>query len=181
VLDAFFRDGTSALDAAQFLDTLAGWTTATLAALPEPAQLLARLLACLEDDDRQSPILVAIWDHLWRRLGRPSEPPELPPLIEALTAAALIEPEMLPESGGKGEPRVRYSLHLGIAEAIHATTGQEFQAAADIGLGAFWRSMAWQATQHESGQVGGMITRPGLAGANCLLRQQNWDIAGAPA
>ena len=36
VLDAFFRDGTTALDAAQFLDALATWTTTTLDRAPHP-------------------------------------------------------------------------------------------------------------------------------------------------
>ena len=34
MLDAFFRDGTTALDAAQFLDALATWTATTLDGLP---------------------------------------------------------------------------------------------------------------------------------------------------
>ena len=53
-LEAFFRDGTTALDAAGFLDGLTTWTTTTLRALPGPAQLMAQFLACLEDTDRQA-------------------------------------------------------------------------------------------------------------------------------
>ena len=57
MLDAFFRDGTTALAAAQFLDALATWTTTTLDGLSGPARLMAQFLACLEDDDRQAFII----------------------------------------------------------------------------------------------------------------------------
>ncbi|HEY2284236.1 MAG TPA: hypothetical protein VGH88_00690, partial [Streptosporangiaceae bacterium] len=42
VLDAFFRDGITALGAGQFLDSLAAWTTAALDGLPGPAAPAAR-------------------------------------------------------------------------------------------------------------------------------------------
>ena len=96
VLDAFFRDGATALDAAQFLDALATWTTTTLDQLPGPARLMAQFLACLEDDDRNAWIVGVTWARLWRRLGRPDDPPASAPLLAALTAAALVQPDPHP-------------------------------------------------------------------------------------
>jgi len=96
VLDAFFRDGTTALDAAQFLDALDAWTAATLAGLPGPARLMAQFLACLEEGDRQSWMIDANWADLWRRLDQPGDPPGPAPLLAALTAAAIIQPDPPP-------------------------------------------------------------------------------------
>ena len=56
-LDAFFRDGHTDLDAAQFLDALARWTTGALDALSPEARLMAEFVACLEDGDRRSYII----------------------------------------------------------------------------------------------------------------------------
>jgi hypothetical protein len=86
VLDAFFSEGTTTLDAAQFLATLTSWTTATLAALPAPARLMAQFLACLEERDRQSWLINANWADLWHRLAQPGggagpPPPPPPPRI----------------------------------------------------------------------------------------------------
>ena len=53
-LEAFFRDGASALDPEQFLDALTGWTTTALAVLSPEARLMAEFVACLEDGDRLS-------------------------------------------------------------------------------------------------------------------------------
>jgi CHAT domain len=75
-LDAFFDDGTSTLDPDQFLAVLSGWTTRALAVLVLAARLLAEFVACLEDGDRQSWVIEANWADLWRRLGRPADPPE---------------------------------------------------------------------------------------------------------
>jgi hypothetical protein len=47
-LEAFFRDGTSALDPSQFLAALTDWTTTALTVLSASARLLAEFLACLE-------------------------------------------------------------------------------------------------------------------------------------
>jgi tetratricopeptide (TPR) repeat protein len=128
-LDAFFRDGTSTLHPAQFLDTLTAWTVTALGVLSPEARLMAEFVACLEDNDRLSYVIEATWTNLCRRLGRPvqepgpepalgkspasaraapdaagavpaSEPPLAPaPLLAALTAAALIEAEPLTSPG----------------------------------------------------------------------------------
>ena len=178
VLDAFFRDGTTALDAAQFLDALAAWTATTLDGLPAPARLMAQFLACLEDDDRQSWIIDANWADLWRRLSQPGDPPDPAPLLAALTAAALIQPDPPPGQDQDSPAPVTYRMHPGIAQAIRATA-PGVQAATDTELAATWRQVSDQARQQEGGEAGRAIIRAGLAAAPYLLRLQDWDTAGA--
>jgi tetratricopeptide (TPR) repeat protein len=98
-LDAFFRDGHTDLDAAQFLDALARWTTGALDALSPEARLMAEFVACVEDGDRWSDIIAANWAGLWRRLDRPGDAPPPGPLLDQVTAAALVEAELV---GGPG-------------------------------------------------------------------------------
>src|ERR1700677_162845 len=47
-LDAFFRDGDSALDPGQFLAALTAWTVSALDVLTPTARLMAQFIACLE-------------------------------------------------------------------------------------------------------------------------------------
>jgi tetratricopeptide (TPR) repeat protein len=192
-LEAFFRDGTSALDATQFLHALTGWTTTAMTALPAPAQLLLRMLACLEDTDRQHAIIDANWADLWHRLGQPGDPPDPAPLITALTHAALIRPEnpnggtasdddTTPGNGtGAGNPRqpTWYRMHPGVAEALRAGTSPEITTAVDTELAAFWQAVAGHALRRDGTEDSGMIVHSGLAAAPYLLRRQDWDAASA--
>jgi hypothetical protein len=176
-LEAFFRDGATALGAAQFLDTLAAWTATTLDTLPAPARLMAQFLAALEDNDRDTDIVDANWADLWRRLDQPGDPPEPAPLLGALAAAALIQPDPV-LSGGDGQGEVvSLRMHPGIAQAIRATTPDSIQAAADTELAAFWYQVSSLALQQEGGEAGQAVVRAGLAAAPYLLRLQNWDTA----
>ena len=179
VLDAFFRDGTTQLEAAQLLDTLVGWTTSVLAALPMSAQLMARFLACLEDNDRISFIIEANWADLWKRLDQPGEPPRPRLMLRTLAQAALIQPiSPLQDEDGE-EAAAAYRMHPGIAHAIRASGGSSIQAAADTELAAFWVQVFFQARQQEGGEDGQTIVRSGLAAAPYLLRLKNWDAAGS--
>jgi hypothetical protein len=178
VLDAFFRDGTTALDAAQFLDALAAWTATTLDGLPGPARLMAQFLACLEDHDRQSWIVDANWADFWHRLGQPGDPRGPDPLLAALTAAALIQPDPPPGQDQDGSAPVTYRMHPGIAQAIRANTDPDVQTATDTELAATWQQLSDQALQRQGGEAGQAIIRAGLAAAPYLLRLQDWDTAG---
>jgi CHAT domain len=182
-LDTFFDNGTSTLDPGQFLAVLSGWTTRALAVLVPAARLLAEFVACLEDDDRQLTVIDATWAHLWRRLGRPSDPPEPGPLLDVLAAAALIQPESSPADPGQRDGTapvagpVVYRLHPGVAAAIHAAAGSEVRATADAELGAFWNGVAYQAQQREGGEDTAMVVHAGLAAVPYLLRLGRWDTA----
>ena len=177
VLDAFFRDGATAVGAAGFLDTLTAWTATALDALAEPARLMAQFLACVEDGDRDTVIVEANWADLWRALARPGDPPPPAPLLDALTAAALIQPGP-PPPGGDGEDEVvSLRMHPGIAQAIRAATAGDIRAAADTELAAFWYQVSSRARQQQGGEAGQAVVRAGLAAAPYLLRLQDWDTA----
>ena len=176
-LEEFFRDGATALDAAQFLEALTAWTTTTLGQLPGPARLMAQFLACLEQDDRQSWIIDANWAKLWRSLDQPGQPPSPAPLLAALTAAALIHPDPPPGQDEGNTELVTYRMHPGIAEAIRADAGPEFQAVTDTGLAAIWQQVSDQARQRQGGEAGEVIIRAGPAAAPYLLRLHDWDTA----
>jgi tetratricopeptide (TPR) repeat protein len=178
VLDAFFRDGTTTLNAVQFLDALTSWTTAILGGFPAPARLMAQFLACLEDNDRQSWIIDANWADLWRRLGQPGDPPGPAPLLAALAAAAIIQPDPPPGQDQDSPAPVTYRMHPGIAQAVRATIPGQVQAATDTELAATWQQVIEQARQPEGCEAGGVIVRAGLAAAPYLLRLQDWGTAG---
>jgi tetratricopeptide (TPR) repeat protein len=183
-LEAFFRDGASTLDPGQFLAALATWTGTTLAALPEAARLLAQFLACLEDDDRRPGIIEATWPELWRRLGRPGDPPDPGPLLQVLAAAALIQPEYPPAADGAQQSApgtavapARYRMHPGVAAAISAAAASQVRDAADTELAAFWQAVAAQAREREGGEDTALIVHAGLAAAPYLLRRHDWNTA----
>jgi tetratricopeptide (TPR) repeat protein len=177
VLDAFFREGTTQLDASQFLDTLTAWTATTLDALPDPARLMASFLACLEDSDRQAAIIEDNWADLWRRLERPDGPPDWRPLTAALAAAALIQPDQTAGQDDGEEPTVFYRMHPGVAQAIRAAAGPAIQTATDTELSAFWQAVAGHAIREEASGLSHMVAPAGLSAAPYLLRLQEWDIA----
>jgi hypothetical protein len=178
MLDAFFRDGTTALDATRFLDALTAWTTTTLDTLDGPARLMAEFLASIEDDDRNTLIVDANWADLWHRLTQPSDPPAPAPLLDALAAAALIQPDQPLQQGEDGEDRpVTFRMHPGVAQAIRAAATPRVQAAADTELAAFWYQVSSAARRRDGGEAGQVIVRAGLAAAPYLLRLQDWDTA----
>ena len=123
-LDAFFRDGISELDAPRFLEALVAWTNISLTGLNGPAVLMARYLACLEDNDRQSMILDATWPNLWRRMELPGQPPNIGQLLATLSSAALIEADPPFASGSTDDDTLpaAWRMHPAIAETIRATT-----------------------------------------------------------
>jgi len=178
-LDAFFRDGASALIPEEFLDALTGWTTTALGVLPESARLMAQFLACIEDEDRMSGIVAATWADLWRRLERPGDPPDPGPLLTMLAEAALIQPDTPSVVDGDGAPPVVYRLHPGVAAAIAAGAGAEFAVAVDAGLAAFWVAVSGQAREREGGEDTGLVVRAGLAAAPYMIRRQDWAAASA--
>ena len=178
VLDAFFRDGTTALGAAQFLEALATWTATTLDGLPAPARLMAQFLAGFEEDDRQSWVIDVTWADLWHRLSQPGDPPNPVPLLAMLTAAALIQPGPHPGQDQDSPAPGTYRMHPSIAQTIRASA-PGIQAAADTELAATWIQVSERALMREGGEVGQAIVRAGLAAAPYLLRLQQWDTAQA--
>jgi hypothetical protein len=168
-LDAFFRDGDSALGPGQFLVALTGWTINALNVLAPEARLMAQFIACLEDGDRRSDVIEATWGGLWERLGQPGDPPPPGPLLDTLTAAALVQPE-------EGTS-VTYRVHPGVAAAISTAASPDIRDAADTELAAFWAAIARRAVAREAGEDSGLVVTAGLAAAPYLLRRAAWDTA----
>ena len=179
-LEAFFKRGASILDAREFLDTLATWTSTMLSGFPGPTRLMAEFLACLEEGDRQSAIVGANWADLWRRLERPGEPPDPQRALDALVSAALIQHEALaaPEDAGEPVP-LAYQMHPAVAATAENLAGAGVRSAADVELGAFWQAIAYQASDPSGGEDTSMVVRAALAAAPYLLRREQWDAVGA--
>ncbi len=177
-LDAFFRDGASVLQPDQFLDILSGWTAMALAALPEPARLMAQFVTCLEEGDRQSSVIKPNWPGLWQRLGRPGDPPDAQPLLGTLTAAALAQAEIsrIATAASPGETAY-YRMHPAVTAAIETTAGPDFRAAVDTEVWAFWRSVLHLADEEGSGRNTGTVVRAGLGAVPYLLRLEEWEAA----
>jgi tetratricopeptide (TPR) repeat protein len=175
-LDAFFRDGVSALDADKFLDALTAWTATTLDQLPSPARLMAQFMACLEEGDRQSSIIDATWASLWHRLNQPGAPPGHAPLLPALTAAALIQPIPLHGADPDRTALTGYRMHPGIGQAIRSTA-PDVQAATDTELAAVLAQVSEQALQQQDGGNGQLIVQAGLAAIPYLRRLEDWNTA----
>ena len=183
-LDAFFRDGHTDLHAAKFLDALACWTTGALAALSPEARLMAEFVACLEDGDRRSYVIQDNWADLWRRLDRAGNAPPPGPLLNDLTAAALVEAGPVRLASADEQPDtvdgpvpVAYRVHPGVAAAITAQADPALREGADAGLAVFWAAVSEQARMREGGEDGALVVRAGLAAAPYLLRRGDWDTA----
>jgi tetratricopeptide (TPR) repeat protein len=170
-LEAFFRDGGSALDPGQFLEALTGWTAGALEVLVPEARLMAQFVACLEDSDRNAEVIEANWADLWRGLDRPGDPPAPGPLLDTLAVAALVQPE-------DGTP-VTYQVHPGVAAAITTAAGPQIRDAADAELAAYWVTVSRRARAGEGGEDSGVVVAAGLAAAPYLLRRADWDTAAA--
>ena len=191
-LEAFFRDGTSALDPGQFLNALTDWTIGALAALPPEARLMGEFIARLEDGDRMSYVVEANWADLWRRLGSTGDPPAPGPLVNALADAALVDVEGVPAPSAVGQtasgdlastgndptPAAYYQVHPGVGAAMMAAAGPEVLDAADAELAAYWEAVSDWAWEREGREDSGLLVRAGLAAAPYLLRRGDWDAAG---
>jgi CHAT domain len=178
-LSAFLTQGDTTLDAAQFLQTLTAWATDATATLPAPARLLLQALCRIEETDRDSVTLEGTWAALWRRLDQLGDPPPLDEALTPLLDAALVAAE--PRDPADLDSPVDYRIHPGIAEATHTTAPEQVSTAVDAELAAWWTTVAcWGLKQEQAGQdTGQLVIRAGLAAAPYLLRQHDWDNAGA--
>jgi hypothetical protein len=113
-----------------------------------------------------------IWPHLWSKLGRDTNAPELGPALAALAAVGLVS--------GPGESE-RYDLHPGVAEAGRTEAGKAFRAMVDAECAGFLHVVVWQASGN--GPDGSMNTdlmvHAALAAVPYLLRKGDWDLANA--
>jgi tetratricopeptide (TPR) repeat protein len=172
-LEAFFARGESQLAPEHFLEVLGSWTRGVARTLPEGARTLFWLLCGLEEADRWRPIVEDNWADLWRRLGRNGEPPALAEALAPLVARALVQVDQ----DGEHDAPTRYRVHPGVAEAARREAGEEFQAAVDAEVAAFWQAVFQQAVQAEGGEASQVVVHACLAAAPYLLRLGDWDSA----
>jgi hypothetical protein len=99
--------------------------------------LLLQVLCWIEETDRTTAVIGVNWAALWRRLDQPGEPPPLASWVASLTPAALIATEPIDDLADPNEP-VRYRIHPGVVEAIHAATPEPVTAAVDAQLADWW-------------------------------------------
>jgi hypothetical protein len=194
-LDAFFRAGTSTLEPEQFLDALTMWTVGALGSLPTEARLMAEFLAFLEDSDRISYVIDAVWANLWRRLDQPDDAPAPGPLLNVLAGAALIEADLVlvpdaPNQPGQqivegdqssvesGADLYAYRMHPVVAAAITGVAGPGPREAADYELAAYWSTVFDWARTRRGGEDSGLVVQAGFAAAPYLLRREDWNTAG---
>jgi hypothetical protein len=172
-LQTFFREGESAYEIQDFLQALDGWTRGITAGLSQPAKTLFYVLCALEEADRPEWIVKASWVALWPTLEQGGEAPELQTLLDELSAVGLVE--LL---STEGEARV-FNLHPGVAEAGRRKAGEAFQAKVDEVMAASWRVLFDQAIDEETSGQGTWVREAPLHAAPYLMRQKDWDTAGA--
>jgi tetratricopeptide (TPR) repeat protein len=180
-LQAFFSEGESPFEAEEFLAALADWTQGLSAALPPDSRALFHFLCCLEEGDRQSPIVEANWADLWQRLERLGEAPNLAATLEPLTAAGLVEAQEIQETRFLEEtgflPGFLYRIHPGVTEAGRTEAGDDFQAAVDAQLADFWIQVCQLGLKEELRGGGRLVVQAGRNAAPYLLRQERWGEA----
>lgn len=132
---AFFETGESTRDEAAFVAQLGDWAADTLRSLDAPAQALLFGLARMEEEDRDSAVLAAVWGEVMEETGEETDGASLAgllgPLLEALQAAGgevASRPELPPELA-------EFLSHHAEAQASRrATLDTTLQAAARSGL-----------------------------------------------
>jgi hypothetical protein len=177
-IEPFLRGEDPAATPTDYLAVLQGWTRATAAVLPPSSALLFGFLCCLEEDDRDRPVLDGNWADLWHRLGRADDPPDLDTALMPLIEQALVATETEPDTARA----VRVRIHPGVADTGRATTDPEFATAVDTQLGDFWLANLAHALDYERDQqLGGLVRHTARSAAPYLLRQHRWTDLGAAA
>ena len=155
---------------------LATWTNTVTDTLTPGERDLFWLLCCLEEPDREYTALNVIWPRLWQRLDRSEQPVALDRELRAISASGLAS--IHGKSIGQDE---FYVIHPALAATGRAHTGKDFRDAVDCTAASYWYTIFL----HSSGEIEGeglntsLMVRGGLAAAPYLVRQHEWEIAGA--
>jgi hypothetical protein len=129
----------------------------------------------MEEADCEQGILAALWDGLWKQLGREGQPIGLGQALGAIADRGLA---VRTTGTGRGE---RYVIHPGISAAGRARAGQSFQDMVDAAVAFFWHA-GLEHTSAETSQGGvntRLMVRAGFAAAPYLIRQKQWEQAAA--
>jgi tetratricopeptide (TPR) repeat protein len=173
--EGFFITGEASARPSDYLQILAAWTKSVADTLSPSQRDLFRFLCCLEEPDREQPLVASIWPQLWKELGREGQPPNLERTSTALCAFGLVN--ILEPSDRDGPHKIHIHPYLAAAERNQAHL--EFQSAVDDEVSAFWSAMHMIAAGREN--AGTVDTssqvQAGLAAVSYLLRQEKWDAA----
>ena len=156
-LGAFFSKGESSVEPEIFFRTLAQWTEAIAAQLPEPARRFFLFLCALEEEDREK----AVVEPAWSRFSDGDSP------ASQIVLGALVD---FTDAG-------QYAIHPGVSEAGRALAGEAHRAKVDELMAAVWAATQQMAVQQESAGTGRMIIRAGLSAAPYLMRREQWNSA----
>jgi tetratricopeptide (TPR) repeat protein len=174
VPEGFFAGEETAAPPADYLTVLAAWTRAVADTLSPGERDLFWFLCCLEEPDRERPIVDSNWAELWRRLGHPGQLADIDAALAAIATRGLAAIR-----AGSDEAAESYGIHPGVAAAGRAQAGQPFRDAVDVAAAAYWRAIHRYASgENDEGSVHtGRLVRAGLASVPYYLRRQQWDAA----
>lgn len=170
---AFFATGESSREEADFVAQLGAWAEAAYRDLAPRAQGLLQCLARMEEEDRNSGVLTAVWDEVMEEEIKPAEPAQT---LNTLARSGLVE--LHPTAAGAGLPAlIRCTLHPAIAERLRALAAPETLARLDQALGRFWTAQFIQAYENETQGQGRALTHAARHAIPYLLRREEWETA----
>jgi tetratricopeptide (TPR) repeat protein len=173
-LEAFFKEGTSALDPQQFLLILQAWTISAAKTLPPDARLMLELLCCLEQLDRYFDVVEAAWPELWQHVNSPSELPAIDVALQPSIKGSLVQ--VMTDGTGEGAFS-EYHIHPAVAETIRAAASTETRETIDRVLALAWTSIHFSAQEANELEDGRLIVYAGLAAVPYLIRLREWNEA----
>ena len=171
--ERFFAGSGASASAGDYWHLLAVWTETVAGTLSKGERDLFWFLCCLEEPDREQPVLDGNWADLRTRLHRDEEGPGLDEALAALVASGLAA-QSGAEDGGQ-----TYVIHPAVAATGRKQAGLVFQEAVDTEAATFW----YNVYQYAAGEVGdgtvstGLLVRAGLAAIPYFLRLEQWDTA----
>jgi hypothetical protein len=170
-LDPFLHGAEPAATDDDYLAVLAGWTRATVAALPADSATLFHVLCCLEEGDRIRPVVEDNWANLWQRLGCQGSAPELDTALAPLVDQALVVVDS-----------IRYLIHPGLAETTRTAAGLHTTDLIDTVLAEYWLDVLFYSQSREQVQhLGRAVRHAARAAAPYLVRQHRWTELTAAA
>lgn len=175
---AFFETGESQRGEADFVAQLGDWAEAAYRDLDAREQRLLQCLARMEEEDRLSTLLAALWQAVMDEEVTATEPEQT---LVILARSGLVELRLSPTVGA-GSPAI-YSaqltctLHPAIAERLRALTEPESLTRLDQALGRYWYSQFRLAHENETRGQGRALTSAARRAIPYLMRRKEWQDA----